>query len=97
MPQVSRNMGDGTALTLDIEERNAPFGGSIKLEDLRNREAVFESVPNLGRQPVAAAQPDAMLVFVSRRRGVKQVAAEFADVLEYGAVPTGNIVPKLAG
>src|SRR3984957_21163308 len=96
MRQVRRNVANGSALALNVEQRDATFGGGIKLKNLRNRKTVFESVPHFGRQPVATGHPDTMTILVRRRRGVEQVAAKLTNILEEGAVPVDDIVPELA-
>src|ERR1700722_3102335 len=97
MRQVRRNVANGSALALNVEQRDATFGGGIKLKNLRNGKTVFEPVPHFGRQSVATGHPDTMTGLVRRRRGVEQVTAKLTNVLEEGAVPVDNIVPELAG
>ena len=97
MRQVGGNMADSSALAFDVEKRNATLGGGIELEDLGNAKAFFKTVPHFGRQAVAAGHPDPMPVLVRRRRGMQQVAAKFADVLEHRAVPTDYVAPEVAG
>jgi hypothetical protein len=97
MREVAGYVADGSALALNVEQRHAAFGGGIKLEDLRNAEAILECVPNLRRQSIAAGQADAMFDFFGRSFRVQKIAAELADVLEQRAVPAGDIAPELAG
>ena len=97
MGDVAGDVADGAALSLDVEERDAAFGGGIELEDLRNAEAVLEGVPDFGGETVAAGEADAMLILGWRWRGVQQIAAEFADVLKERAIPTDNVGPELRG
>src|ERR1700722_12621618 len=97
MRQVRRNVADGSAFALNVEQRDATFGGGIKLKNLRNGKTVFESVPHFGRQPVATGHPYTVTRLIRRRRGVEQVAAKLTNVLQEGAVPVDDIVPELAG
>jgi len=97
MSQVGGNMTDSSPLAFDVEKRNATLGSGIELEDLGDAKALFKAVPHLGGQAVAASHSDPMLVVFCRRRGMEQVAAEFADVLEQRAVPTDYVVPEVAG
>jgi hypothetical protein len=64
MRQIGGNVTDGTALSLNVEERDAAFGGSIKFENLWNAEAVLEAVPHFRREPIATGQADAMACLV---------------------------------
>src|ERR1700723_978715 len=97
MREVTRNVADGAALSLHIEKGNVAFGGGVKLEDLGNAEAVFEGIPNIGSQSIPARQPNPMLRFIRRRRGLQQVPAQFADVLKQRALPANDLVPELTG
>src|SRR5580692_8706744 len=97
MCEITRNVADGTALSLHVEQRNVAFGGGVELEDLRNAEAVFEGIPNVGSQPIPARQADLMLPFIRRWASLQQVPAEFADVLKQRALPADDLVPEVTG
>jgi hypothetical protein len=96
MCEITRNVADGTALSLHVEQRNVAFGRGVELEDLRNAEAVFEGIPDIGSQSIPARKADTMMRFICRWTGMQQVPAEFADVLKQRAVPANDLVPELA-
>ncbi len=87
---------DRTGLFLDVEQSDVAFGRGIELEDLRNAEALLERRPDVRPQPVAAAESQPGRVR-RRRRGIEQIAAELADVLEDGAAVAPDVVPERRG
>ena len=61
MREIGRNMPDGSALPLDVEQGDAALGGGVELEDLRDAESIFERVPDFRGEAVATGQADAVL------------------------------------
>src|SRR5262249_36610220 len=57
VPQIGGNVADGSGLALHVEQRDASLRGSVKLEDLRDAEALLERLPHVGREAVATSQP----------------------------------------
>ncbi len=89
-------MADGSGLALHVEQRDASLRGRVKLEDLRDAEALLERLPHAGREAVAASEPKAVRGLVLRIGAVQQVAAQLADVLKRGAFPADDVAPELA-
>src|SRR5262249_34182044 len=94
--QIGGDVADGSGLALHVEQRDAPLRGRVKLEDLRDAEALLERLPHTGRQAVATGQPKVVRGLVRRGGAVQQVAAELADVLKRGALPADDVAPELA-
>ena len=82
MGEERRHAADGADFAFDIVERNVALGCRIELQDLRDGEPVLEFLPNVGTQPVAAAQAKPMLFFARLFRRIGQIAAQLADILE---------------
>src|SRR5262245_11985543 len=96
VPQIRGDVADGSGLALHVEQRDASLGGSVKLEDLRDAEALLKRLPHAGRQAVATSEPKAVRRLALRIRAVQQVAAQLADVLKRGALPADDVAPELA-
>ena len=94
--QIRGNVADGSGLALHVEQREASLRGSVKLEDLRDAEALLERLPHAGREAVATSEPKAVRGLVLRIEAVQQVAAKLADVLKRGALPADDVAPELA-
>src|SRR5208337_3268195 len=95
MRQIRWNAANRARLSLNVEERNAAFGCCIEFEDPRNPKPLFEFVPNVGRQSVAAGHPDAMANLIRSKTCIQQVATKLADVLKGSAVPANDVIPEL--
>jgi hypothetical protein len=91
-----RQPADGAFLALEIEQRNIAFGRGVELDDLRDLEAPLEFRPDIGAQPVAAGEAKMMRALVRTRRRIDEIAAQLADVLKAGALPSHDVVPELA-
>ena len=96
MGEERRHAADGADFAFDIVERNVALGRRIELQDLRDGEPVLEFLPDVGAQPVAAAQAKPMLFFARLFRRIDQIAAQLADILEQRAVPIDDVVPEFA-
>src|ERR1700719_4927473 len=81
---------------MHVKQRDASLRGSVKLEDLRDAEALLDRLPPAGRQAVATSEPKAMRGLALRMAAVQQVAAKLADVLKCGALPADDVAPELA-
>src|SRR5262245_30925728 len=55
--QIWGNVADGSRLALHVEQRDTSLRGRIKLEDLRDAEALLERLPHAGREAVATSEP----------------------------------------
>src|SRR5713226_2579294 len=97
MRQEGGNVPDRARLALDIEQRNVAFGRSVEFQDLRDAEPGLELVPYVRLQPVTAAKPDSVLGLARMRRGIHQISAKLADILEQRAVPARHVVPEVTG
>src|SRR5205814_3855849 len=95
--QKCGDAADGGGVTIDIEERDVAFGRCVELQNSRNAEPALEGGPDVRPEPVAAGEPDAVRRLVANGRGLQQVAAQLADVLEEGAVPAGDVAPEPPG
>src|ERR1700719_1133309 len=80
---------------MHVKQRDASLRGSVKLEDLRDAEALLERLPHAGRQAVATSEPKAVRGLVLRMAAVQQVAPKLADVLKCGALPADDVAPEL--
>ncbi len=97
MGQERRHAADGADFAFDVVERDVAFGRGVKLQDLRDGEPVLEFLPNVGAQPVAAAQAKPVLLFAGLLWRIDQITAQLADILEQRAVPIDHVVPEFAG
>src|SRR5438552_15204365 len=80
---------------LEIEERDVALGRGVELENPGNAETVLEVVPDVGPQPVTAADPEPVPGLVRLRLCVQQIAAKLADALEQGALPPDDVRPQV--
>ena len=95
MGEEGRNAADGADLAFDVVERDIAFGRGIKFQDARNGESLLEFFPDVGAQPIAAADAQAMRALARVSRRVDEIAGEFADILNERAVAVDDIVPEL--
>jgi hypothetical protein len=61
MYQEWRNAPDSAGLLLTIVERDRALRRHIKLENMPDHKPLFEGVPDISAQPVAAAQSEIMI------------------------------------
>ena len=94
MGEEGRNAADGADLAFDVVERDIAFGRRIEFQDARNGESLPEFLPDVGAQPVAAADAQAMRALARVFRRVDQIAGELADILQQRAVAVDDIVPE---
>ena len=95
MRQHGRNPADGAGLAIHVEQGEITFGHSVKLEDLRDREARRKCLPDIAAQSVAAGKPQAVLCLGFATGCLQQIAAELADVLKHCALETHDVVPEI--
>ena len=96
MREEPRDAADRAGLALEIEHRDVALGRRVELEDVRDPEPLLEMLPHVGPQAVAAGKAQPMRGLARMRRRVHQITAQFADVLEDGAVPARDVVPEFA-
>ena len=96
MTEIRRDAADRTWLALDIEERKVSLRGRVEFNDLRNCETVLKRFPDIAAKAVAASQSQAAMPFATPGRRIQEIAAEFADILNLGAIPAADIAPKAA-
>jgi len=97
MREKRGDAADRAGLAVDVEHRHVALGRGVELEDPRNAEATLEGLPDVGGEPVAAAEPDPVRRLGRRRLGVQEVSAELTDVLKERAVPADHVAPEVAG
>src|SRR5208282_3436672 len=95
MGEEGRNAADGADLAFDVVERDSAFGRCIEFQDARNGESLLEFFPDVGAEPIAAADAQAVRALARVSRRVDEIAGQFADILNQRAVPVDDIVPKL--
>ena len=97
--------GDGVAAegaVVGVEGAAHAVGGGVELVDAVDAEAPAEGLPDVGAHAVAPGHGGAVLFVERGGRGVDEVAAEFADVLDdvaFGGAHFGpeGLVAKFAG
>src|SRR5438105_13905758 len=94
MRQERRRTADRARLALDVEQRDVAFGRGVELEDARDAEARLELAPHVEAEPVAAGEPQLVRALERMRRGLHEIAAQLADILEQGTVPAHHVVPE---
>ena len=92
-----RHLPHRTDLSGVVQERCVAFSRPVEFKDPRKAETIAELLPDVGAQPVADGDLDAMLAVVVTRRLVQQIAAELTDVLERRRVVASDVVPEPAG
>src|ERR1700761_364357 len=97
MRQKRRNAPDRARFALDIVEREISFGRRVKFQDLRNRKSRLKIFPDVAAQAVAARESKPMPPLEFGRGRLQQISAEFAYILEQGAVPANQVLPERAG
>src|SRR5262249_26870620 len=73
--EEGRNAADRAGLSFYVVERHVAFGGGVEFQDARNDKAALKFLPDIGRQSIAAAKPQAMGAIVRMLRRVDQIAA----------------------
>src|SRR5205823_2978881 len=58
--QKPGNPPDGGGLAVDVEEGDVALRRRVELQNSRNAESALELGPDVGREPVAAGEPDAV-------------------------------------
>ena len=94
MPEKCRDPSDGTGRCIDIVQRNVPFGGRIKLNNARNLKPSEEFAPDVRTESVPTAQSEPVGCFAGMVRGLSEVSAELADILEKRAIRFDDVVPE---
>src|SRR5437870_830090 len=84
-------------LVLEIHQHRVALGRAVELDDLGNREAPLERLPDVGAQAVTERHTKPMLAIVRPLGLVQQVTAELPDVLEARGLLAPDIVEELAG
>ena len=73
------------------------FGRAVEFQHLRNGEAGLKGGEYVGPQPIADAGANFMGAIVGAGRRIQQIATEFADVDEGGALLLRRVAPEGSG
>src|SRR5471032_2121539 len=94
MPQQRRNSADGANLLLAVIKGKISLRGGVVLQYLRDTEPLLEAHPDLRPEAITTAQAQSVLAFIRLEGRIHQVSTQLADILEKGAVPLDNLIPK---
>src|SRR5262245_447467 len=81
---------------VQVLERDVALRGAIHLDDARDAEALLERRPDVGPQPGACGDPQAMCAIERRGWLAEQVAAELAHVHEGDGLMPADVVEERA-
>src|SRR6266849_841178 len=81
------NSADRSGLAVRIVKREVAFRRGVEFQDPRNLESVFETVPHVRPQAVAATQPDPVSSFARMVVRIHEVATKLPDILKQRTVP----------
>ena len=90
-------LADGADAPVEVLERDVAFGGAVHLDDARDAEALLEGGPDVGTEPGAGGDAEAVVAVVRGRRLAQQVATELADVDEGDGLVPPDVVQEGAG
>ena len=90
-----RHTAAGPKIVVNVDDRGVGFSGSPAFEHLDRAKSLQPALPGIGRQPGAEHAAQTVLAFAFAHRLVKQVTADFPDVLKDADVMVRYIAPEL--